>query len=156
MIDAMARNDVLQLSLLASFLAMAVIAAGDAGKPVLVFCESLTQTMFQVRGLDHDNSRRSAVGVAIAVTAGTPRSGRADNLANSSLTLYSALIISSCSCSGGDHHREDPFKLLSARARALHYRVATANSEAALRKRSFDGKTRSAPWHRGFCASGWV
>src|SRR4051812_15816987 len=42
MIDAMARNDVLQVVVFAVIFALAVIAAGDAGKPVLEFCGSLT------------------------------------------------------------------------------------------------------------------
>ncbi|HEY4248496.1 MAG TPA: cation:dicarboxylase symporter family transporter [Lacunisphaera sp.] len=40
-VDAMARNDVLQVVCFAVLFAMAVIAAGASGKPVLDFCSSL-------------------------------------------------------------------------------------------------------------------
>ena len=50
-IDAMARNDVLQVVAFSVIFAMAVIAAGEAGKPMLAFCGSLTQVMFKFAGI---------------------------------------------------------------------------------------------------------
>jgi len=72
--------------------AMAVIAAGDAGKPVLVFCESLTQTMFKFAGLIMKFAP-IGVGAAIAVTVGHQGLDVLINLGKLVLTLYSALII---------------------------------------------------------------
>jgi len=50
--DAMARNDVLQVVCFAVFFAMAVIAAGEAGKPVFEFCASLPAVMFKFAGIN--------------------------------------------------------------------------------------------------------
>jgi len=69
LIDSMARNDVLQVVIFASFFAMAVIAVGEAGKPVLTFCDSLTQVMFKFAGIIMKFAP-VGVGAAIAVTIG--------------------------------------------------------------------------------------
>lgn len=50
-LDAMARNDVLQVVAFSVIFAMAVIAAGEAGRPMLSFCGSLTQVMFKFAGI---------------------------------------------------------------------------------------------------------
>ncbi len=55
-IDAMARNDVLQIVAFSVLFAIAVVAAGPAGKPVITFCESVTQVMLEVRGHHHEGS----------------------------------------------------------------------------------------------------
>src|ERR1019366_4605686 len=48
LMDAMARNDVLQVVTFSVLFAMAVMAAGAAGRPVLEFCGSPTPGMLQV------------------------------------------------------------------------------------------------------------
>jgi len=51
LIDAMARKDGLQIVAFAVIFAMAVMVAGEAGRPVRFFCDSLTQVMFKFAGL---------------------------------------------------------------------------------------------------------
>jgi proton glutamate symport protein len=89
--DAMARNDVLQIVAFAVLFAMAVIAAGEAGRPVLVFCESLTQVMFKFAGVIMKFAP-FGVGAAIAVTVGEQGLGVLFSLGKLVLTLYLALV----------------------------------------------------------------
>ncbi len=91
-IDAMARNDVLQVVVFAVIFAMAVLAAGEAGKPVYQFCASLTQVMFKFAGLIMKVAPLG-VGAAIAVTVGHQGLGSLLTLAKLVLTLYGALVI---------------------------------------------------------------
>jgi proton glutamate symport protein len=90
-IDAMARNDVLQIVAFSVIFAMAVIAAGDAGKPVLSFCDSLTQVMFKFAGIIMKFAP-IGVGAAIAVTVGKQGAEVLFSLAKVIFTLYAALI----------------------------------------------------------------
>ncbi|MBI3884715.1 MAG: cation:dicarboxylase symporter family transporter [Opitutae bacterium] len=92
LIDAMARNDVLQVVCFAVFFAMAVIAAGDKGKPVLEFCGSLTHVMFKFAGIIMKFAP-FGVGAAIAVTVGHQGLGSLLTLAKLVGTLYAALVI---------------------------------------------------------------
>jgi proton glutamate symport protein len=92
LLDAMARNDVLQVVAFAVFFAMAVIAAGDAGKPVLAFFASLTQVMFKFAGLVMKYAP-VGVGAAIAVTVADQGLGSLLTLGKLVLTLYAALVI---------------------------------------------------------------
>ena len=92
LIDAMARNDVLQIVCFAVFFAMAVIAAGSAGKPVLDFFGSLTSVMFKFAGIIMKFAP-FGVGAAIAVTVGHQGLGSLLTLAKLVLTLYGALVI---------------------------------------------------------------
>ncbi|MDB6170359.1 MAG: sodium:dicarboxylate symporter [Verrucomicrobia bacterium] len=91
-IDAMARNDVLQIVAFSVIFAAAVIAAGEAGRPVLAFCESLTQAMFKFAGIIMKFAP-IGVGAAIAVTVGHQGLGVLLNLGKLVLTLYLALVI---------------------------------------------------------------
>jgi proton glutamate symport protein len=91
-IDAMARNDVLQVVVFAVLFAMAVIAAGPAGKPVFDFCASLTQVMFKFAGIIMKFAP-FGVGAAIAVTVGHQGLGSLVTLAKLVLTLYGALVV---------------------------------------------------------------
>ena len=91
-LDAMARNDVLQIVAFSVIFATAVIAAGDAGKPVLTFCASLTQVMFKFAGLIMKFAPYG-VGAAIAVTVGHQGLDVLFNLGKLVLTLYLALVI---------------------------------------------------------------
>ena len=91
-LDAMARNDVLQIVAFSVIFATAVSAAGEAGKPVLAFCASLTQVMFKFAGLIMKFAP-VGVGAAIAVTVGHQGLGVLLNLGKLVLTLYLALVI---------------------------------------------------------------
>jgi len=66
-IDAMARNDVLQIVTFSVLFALAVVAAGDAGKPMIAWCESGAQVMFKFADLVMKLAPLG-VGAAIAVT----------------------------------------------------------------------------------------
>lgn len=92
LIDAMARNDVLQIVAFSVIFAMAVIAAGDAGKPVLTFCDSLTQVMFKFAGIVMKFAP-IGVGAALAVTVGKQGVDVLFSLGKVVLTLYSALAV---------------------------------------------------------------
>jgi proton glutamate symport protein len=91
-VDALARNDVLQVVAFSVIFAMAVIAAGDAGKPVLSFCGSLTQVMFKFANIVMAFAPYG-VGAAIAVTVGHQGIGALLGLGKLVLTLYVALVI---------------------------------------------------------------
>jgi proton glutamate symport protein len=91
-IDAMARGDVLQIVAFSVIFAMAVVAAGDAGKPMLAWCDSLRQIMFKFAGLIMKFAP-FGVAAAIAVTVGHQGIGALLGLGKLLLTLYGALII---------------------------------------------------------------
>jgi len=90
--DSLARNDVLQVVCFSVIFAMAVMAAGEAGKPVLVFCESLTQVMFKFAGIIMKFAP-FGVAAAIAVTVAAQGLGSLLDLGKLVLTLYLALVI---------------------------------------------------------------
>ena len=90
--DAMARNDVLQVVCFAVFFAMAVIAAGQAGQPVFEFCASLTAVMLKFAGIIMKFAP-FGVGAAIAITVGDQGIGSLRTLGVLVLTLYTALVI---------------------------------------------------------------
>jgi proton glutamate symport protein len=92
LIDAMARGDVLEIVAFSVIFAMAVSAAGEAGKPVLDWCESLRQVMFKFAGLIMTFAP-FGVGAAIAVTVGHQGLVALLGLGKLLLTLYLALII---------------------------------------------------------------
>jgi proton glutamate symport protein len=135
LMDAMAKNDVLQIVVFAVLFAMAVIAAGDAGKPVLEFCGSLTQVMFKFAGIIMKFAP-FGVGAAIAVTVGHQGLDSLKTLATLVFTLYGALVVFVVFVLGAViwiarvplkpfyHAVREPFTLA----------FSTANSEAALPK----------------------
>jgi len=90
--DALARNDVLQVVAFSVIFAMAVIAAGEAGKPMLAFCGSLTQVMFKFANIVMKFAP-FGVGAAIAVTVGHQGLGALLGLGKLVLTLYVALAV---------------------------------------------------------------
>jgi proton glutamate symport protein len=90
--DSLARNDVLQVVCFSVIFAMAVIAAGDAGKPVLTFCESLTQVMFKFAGIIMKFAPYG-VAAAIAITVGAQGLSSLISLGKLVLTLYAALVV---------------------------------------------------------------
>ena len=91
-IDAMARGDVLQIVAFSVIFALAVIAAGEAGKPILQWCDSLTQVMFKFAGVIMKFAP-FGVGAALAVTVGQQGPEILLNLGKLVLTLYGTLII---------------------------------------------------------------
>lgn len=90
LIDAMARNDVLQIVAFSVLFAMAVIAAGEAGKPVLKFCDSLTHVMFKFAGFVM-KAAPIGVGAAMAATVGKQGVDVLFGLGKVIFTLYVAL-----------------------------------------------------------------
>jgi proton glutamate symport protein len=92
LLKSMAENDVLQIVVFSLIFAVALGAIGEKGRPMLDFCESLSQTMFRFT----NNIMHFApwgVGAAMAVTVGSKGLGVLKNLAMMILTLYGALII---------------------------------------------------------------
>lgn len=90
-IDAMARGDVLQIVVFSIVFAIALGMIGERGRPVIVWCESVAETMFKFT----DIVMRYApigVGAAIAYTVGHSGFGVLYNLAWLVGTLYVALI----------------------------------------------------------------
>jgi proton glutamate symport protein len=134
-IDAMARNDVLQVVVFAVIFAMAVLAAGEAGKPVFNFCASLTQVMFKFAGLIMKVAP-FGVGAAIAVTVGHQGLGSLVTLAKLVLTLYGALVIFVVAVLGLviAIARVPLRPFVKAVREPFTLAFATANSEAALPK----------------------
>ena len=133
--DAMARNDVLQVVCFAVLFAMAVIAAGAAGKPVLDFCSSLTAVMFKFAGIIMKFAP-FGVGAAIAITVGAQGLGSLRTLGVLVVTLYSALIIFVVFILGAVvWMMKVPLRaFIRAVREPFTLAFATANSEAALPK----------------------
>ncbi len=138
LMDSMARNDVLQIVTFAVIFAAAVIAAGEAGKPVLAFCGSLTQVMFKFAGIIM-KAAPFGVGAAIAVTVGHQGLGSLLTLVKLVLTLYSALAIFVVGVLGlVIWIAKVPLKpFIRAMREPFTLAFTTANSEAALPK-AFD------------------
>ncbi|MDB6126407.1 MAG: sodium:dicarboxylate symporter [Verrucomicrobia bacterium] len=135
LLDSMARNDVLQIVAFSVLFAMAVIAAGDAGRPVLEFCGSLTQVMFKFAGVIMTFAP-FGVGAAIAVTVGHQGLGAVLVLGKLVLTLYAALVIFIVLVFGTVIWiAKVPLKpFVRAVREPFTLAFATANSEAALPK----------------------
>ena len=91
-IQAMAEGDVLQIVAFSVIFALAVSAAGDAGKPILVWCESLRHVMFKFAGLIM-TAAPFGVGAAIMATVGDQGLAVLLGLAKLVLSLYLALVI---------------------------------------------------------------
>jgi len=134
-IDAMARGDVLQIVVFAVIFAMAVIAAGEAGKPILVWCDALTQVMFNFAGIIMKFAP-FGVGAAIAVTVGHQGLGVLLSLGKLVFTLYLALTIFIVGVFGFVIWvTKIPLKpFVRAVREPFTLAFATANSEAALPK----------------------
>jgi proton glutamate symport protein len=135
LMDAMARNDVLQVVCFAVFFAMAVIAAGEAGRAVFEFCASLTGVMFKFAGIIMKFAP-FGVGAAIAVTVGEQGLGSVLTLGKLVLTLYTALVIFVVVVFGAVIWiARVPLKAFYRAVREpFTLAFATANSEAALPK----------------------
>jgi proton glutamate symport protein len=91
-VDAMARGDVLQIVIFAVIFALAISAAGEAGKPILLWCDSLRQVMFKFAGLIMTFAP-FGVGAAIAVTVGQQGLVSLFGLGKLLLALYLSLTV---------------------------------------------------------------
>ena len=89
-IDAMARGDVLQIVIFSIFFAVGLGMIGERGRPVVVWCEAVAETMFKVTNIVMHYAP-IGVGAAIAYTVGHGGLGVLYNLAWLVATLYMAL-----------------------------------------------------------------
>lgn len=92
LIKSMAENDVLQIVVFSLIFAIAVGACGEKGKPMLAFCESLSEAMFKFTNFVMKFAPYG-VGAAMAVTVGSKGLSVLKNLALLILTLYGALAV---------------------------------------------------------------
>lgn len=91
-IDAMAKNDVLQIVVFSMFFAIGLGMTGEKGKPMITWCESLTEAMFKVTHIVMLYAP-IGVGAAIAYTIGSSGLQVMVNLAYLIVTLYVALAV---------------------------------------------------------------
>ena len=91
-IRAMAEGDVLQIVVFSIFFAIALGMIGEKGKPVVVWCEAVAETMFKVTNIVMHYAP-IGVGAAIAYTVGHGGLGVLWNLAWLVATLYLALTV---------------------------------------------------------------
>jgi len=91
-IDAMAKNDVLQIVVFSMFFAIGLGMTGEKGKPMIAWCESLTEAMFKVTNIVMLYAP-IGVGAAIAYTIGSSGVQVMVNLAYLIVTLYVALAV---------------------------------------------------------------
>lgn len=91
-IDAMAKNDVLQIVVFSMFFAIGLGMVGEKGKPMLAWCEALTEAMFKVTHIVMLYAP-IGVGAAIAYTIGSSGVQVMVNLAYLIVTLYVALAV---------------------------------------------------------------
>jgi len=90
--ESMVKNDVLQIVVFSLIFAIAVSALGERGKPMILFCETLSEVMFKFTNFVMQFAPYG-VGAAMAVTVGSKGLGVLRNLALMILTLYGALAV---------------------------------------------------------------
>jgi proton glutamate symport protein len=91
-IEAMATGDVLQIVVFSMVFAIGLGMVGEKGKPMLAWCESLTEAMFKVTNIVMLYAP-IGVGAAIAATIGQSGLGVLWNLGYLVFTLYVALAV---------------------------------------------------------------
>jgi proton glutamate symport protein len=91
-IEAMATGDVLQIVIFSMVFAIGLGMVGEKGKPMIAWCEALTETMFKVTNIVMLYAP-IGVGAAIAYTIGTSGLSVLQNLAYLVFTLYVALAV---------------------------------------------------------------
>lgn len=91
-IEAMATGDVLQIVVFSILFAIGLGMVGEKGRPMVQWCESLTEAMFKVTNIIMLYAP-IGVGAAIAVTIGTSGLSVLQNLAYLVFTLYAALAV---------------------------------------------------------------
>jgi proton glutamate symport protein len=92
LIDSMARNDVLQIVVFAFLFGAACAAIGVKAAPVVSFCQSLAEVMFQFTKYVMYLAP-FGVGAAIAVTVGSKGVGVLFGLSKLVLTMYGAAVL---------------------------------------------------------------
>ncbi|HKX27292.1 MAG TPA: cation:dicarboxylase symporter family transporter [Blastocatellia bacterium] len=92
LIKSMAENDVLQIVVFSLIFAVALSAVGEKGRPMLAFCEALSEAMFKFTNYVM-NFAPYGVGAAMAVTVGNKGLSVLKNLALLIFTLYGALVV---------------------------------------------------------------
>ena len=92
LIDSMARGDVLQVVVFCFLMGAACASIGAKARPVVAFCESLSEVMFKYTAYVMYLAP-FGVGAAIAVTIGKNGVGVMLNLGKLLLTVYGALIL---------------------------------------------------------------
>ncbi len=92
LIKSMADNDVLQIVVFSLIFAVALAGIGEKAKPMIAFCESLSEAMFKFTNYVMKFAP-FGVGAAIAVTVGGKGLWVLWNLAKLILTLYGALAV---------------------------------------------------------------
>ena len=92
-IESMARGDVLQIVAFSVLFGLAVMAMGEKGKPVLEWCDSLSQIMFKFTGYVM-RFAPLGIGAAMAATIGHKGLSVLVNLGMLVGTLYIALLAS--------------------------------------------------------------
>ncbi len=91
-IDAMARGDVLQIVAFSVLFGLAVMAMGEKGKPILAWCDSLSQIMFKFTGYVMKFAP-FGIGAAMAATIGHKGLEVLVNLGMLVGSLYLALVV---------------------------------------------------------------
>jgi proton glutamate symport protein len=91
-VDAMAKGDILQVVVFASFFGVALAAIGERGAPVVALLDSIAQVMFRFTGYV---MKFAPIGVmaAIAATVGGKGIGILFTLGKLVVTMYAALIL---------------------------------------------------------------
>ncbi|MDP2958373.1 MAG: cation:dicarboxylase symporter family transporter [Longimicrobiales bacterium] len=134
-IDAMAKNDILQLVVFSTFFGIAVAATGEKGKPVIEVLDSTAQAMFKFTGYV---MKFAPIGVmaAIAFTVGDKGLGILYTLGKLVLLMYAGLFVFVVVVLGGVSVlvRVPFLKFLSAVKEPFLIAFTTASSEAALPK----------------------
>jgi proton glutamate symport protein len=95
LMDAMAKGDVLQIVVFSILFAIALGMIGEKGRPLVVWCEALAETMFKFTNIVMHYAP-IGVGAAIAYTVGHGGLGVLWNLAWLIATLYLALTVFVC------------------------------------------------------------
>ena len=134
-VDAMAKNDILQVVVFASFFGVALAAVGARGAIIVDLLDSVAQVMFKVTGYV---MRFAPIGVlaAMAATVGGKGLGILVTLGALVLTMYAGLIIFVALVIGGAAlvTRVPFFSFVRAVREPFLIAFTTASSEAALPK----------------------
>jgi proton glutamate symport protein len=134
-VDAMAKNDILQVVVFASFFGVALAAVGTRGAVIVDLLDNVAHVMFKVTGYV---MRFAPIGVlaAIAATVGGKGLGILVTLGALVLTMYAGLIIFVALVIGGAAlvTRVPFFSFVRAVREPFLIAFTTASSEAALPK----------------------
>jgi proton glutamate symport protein len=91
-VDAMAKGDVLQIVVFSMLFAIALGMLGEKGRPIITFCETLSETMFKFTNIIMGYAP-IGVAAAIAYTIGVSGLGVMKNLMGLIGTLYLGLFV---------------------------------------------------------------